>query len=103
MAARSPEPVDLAVLIIGFTNQVAELSKNIGELTGQVREQIHIGNNNAAMLTSLGERMLKLEKANERREGAAGVVQAILKSPTLGWFVGAAITAWAILTGKVHV
>lgn len=82
---------------------LAELSKNVGELTAQVREQIHTSNNTQTMVRQLGERLTKLEAKDQRREGAAGVVQMIFKSPLIGWIVGAAISAWAVLTGKVHV
>jgi predicted RNase H-like nuclease (RuvC/YqgF family) len=44
-----------------------------------------------------------LMKDKDRRDGAAGFVTALLKSPALGWLVGAVVSAWAILTGKVHI
>ncbi len=44
---------------------------------------------------------LKADK--DQRDGATGMVRTILKSPAIGWLVGAAITAWAILTGRVHI
>jgi hypothetical protein len=50
-----------------------------------------------------GDRIDALERDRDHREGATSVIGTIMKSPTLGWFVGAAITAWAILTGRVHV
>lgn len=90
-------------VIADFSKQVAELSKSVGELTGQVREQIHISTNTQQMVQALGVRLTKLEASDQRREGAVGIVQIILKSPLVGWIVGAAISAWAILTGKVHV
>lgn len=102
MAPRN-EPDDIIRVIADFARQVAELSKNVGELTAQVREQIHISNNTQAMVQALGERLRKLEDNDHRREGAAGIVQTILKSPLIGWLVGAAISAWAILTGKVQI
>lgn len=49
------------------------------------------------------ERIGAIELELAQTKGATGVVGTILRSPTLGWLVGAAITAWAILTGKVTV
>lgn len=100
--AKPPSDADLAGIIIGFTNQIAELSKNVGELTGQLREQIHLSNNNASKLDALGHRLSALEKAENRREGASGLIQTVLKSPALGWLFLAAVALWAFLTGKVR-
>lgn len=92
----------------------------LGELRGQMREVIHSVNNLSSKVDGLsreviglgslaGEiadmkaRIAILEIGNNRRVGAEGVVTAIMRSPTLGWLVGAAITAWAILTGRVNV
>lgn len=75
----------------------------LGQIQGQLRELIHSSNNNGQKIEALSVRVAAVEAANERRDGAAGVTQMILKSPAIGWLVGAAITAWAILTGKVHV
>lgn len=75
----------------------------LGQIQGQLRELIHSSNNNGQRLEALSSRVAALEASNDRREGANGVIQSIMKSPAIGWLVGAAITAWAILTGKVHV
>jgi hypothetical protein len=53
--------------------------------------------------TGLSARIQALEAESHRRSGATSLVNVLLKSPALGWLVGAAISAWAILTGKVHV
>lgn len=74
----------------------------LGQISGQLRELIHVVNNISAKQDALGIRVAALEAANQRREGATGVISAILKSPGLAWLVGAAVTAWALLTGKVH-
>lgn len=90
----------------------------IGELTGQLREIIH-GLNSQAMksdardqklaklenvptdIVEIKERLTALETSEHRREGATGLIQAILKSPTLGWIVGAVTTIWAFVTGRL--
>jgi hypothetical protein len=74
----------------------------LGEIRGQLRELIHNSNNNAAKLDALSIRVAALEGEKNRREGASGLVHLVLKSPAIGWLVGAAITAWAVLTGKVQ-
>lgn len=75
----------------------------LGEIRGQLRELIHTGNNTSAKVDGLAVRVAALEGAENRREGANGLVHTIMKSPVIGWMVGAAISAWAILTGKVHI
>ena len=91
----------------------------LGELKGQMRELIHNVNNLAQKVDGLGERVIgaaglpkriedlearvtMLETEKNKREGASGFAGLLLKSPALGWLVGAAISAWAVLTGKVH-
>lgn len=75
----------------------------LGEIRGQLRELVHNSNNNSAKLDALGLRVAQLETERNRRDGALGVIQMFLKSPMVGWLVGAAVTAWAVLTGKVHI
>jgi len=91
----------------------------LGELKGQMRELIHNVNNLATKLDGLSERVIgsaglpkkiellearvtALETDKNKRDGASGIIATIMKSPTIGWLVGAAVSAWAILTGKVH-
>lgn len=90
----------------------------IGEMRGQLREVVHSVNNLstkfdalsrevmalATFATELGKLQAKvdlLEQQKHRTEGATGLLGTLLKSPALGWLVGAAITAWALLSGKV--
>ncbi len=56
-----------------------------------------------AQVAALREDVDVLKLGAAERRGAGGMIEAIMKSPTLGWLAGAAITAWAILTGKVHI
>jgi hypothetical protein len=94
----------------------------LGEIRGQLRELIHTGNNTAQAVQALGDRVGKLERMDgrvnqlellaprlaalesdrHRRDGASGVVAAILKSPAIGWMVGGATFLWGILTGRIH-
>lgn len=103
----------------------------LGELRGQQREMIHSINNMRTELqqltrevsalggiakdvaslelrvgaleadTSLSERITMLEAQNLRVEGARSFGVTILRSPALGWFVGAVVAIWAAVTGKV--
>lgn len=79
-----------------------EINGKLGELQGQVRELVHTANNTAQKVDALGLRVAALEAEQQRRIGASNFMALILKSPALGWLVGAAVTAWAVLTGKVH-
>jgi hypothetical protein len=98
---------------------VTSLAVMVGEMRGQLREAVHTLNNVsgkidgltrevlglgpiAADLIDLKARIKVLEETDNRQAGAAGIVQAILKSPLIGWLVGVVVSAWAVLTGKVH-
>ena len=98
----------------------------LGELRGQTRELVHSVNNLStkfdalsreviglgALATDVGElkarvaaqdkKIEDLEAEKNRTDGAKGFASILLKSPALGWLVGAVISAWAVLTGKVH-
>lgn len=99
--------------------EIQRMSETLGEVKGQLREVIHTMNNTAMKVDALAEKVIlaadtpskvtalevritALETERNRRDGATGVIAAIMKSQALGWLVGAAVTAWAILTGKVH-
>lgn len=73
----------------------------LGQISGQLRELIHLVNNISTKQDALALRVAALEAAEQRREGASNLLGTILKSPALGWLLGASITAWAILTGKI--
>jgi len=74
----------------------------LGEIRGQMRELIHSTNTTGIKIDALAARVSALEAEHNRRQGASNVLYALLKSPALGWLVGVAVSAWAILTGKVH-
>lgn len=93
---------DLASVILSFTQALGETKGDIGEVKGQLRELIHSTNNQTQIMHGIDTRVAGLEAGEHRREGQNGVISALMKSPALGWFIGAAITAWAILTGKVN-
>lgn len=57
---------------------------------------------NKLAINSLAVRVAALEAHQNKREGVTGFVNAIMKSPALGWFVGAATAVWAVLSGKVN-
>lgn len=91
----------------------------LGEMRGQLREVVHSMNNLSAKFDGLSREVIglgplstdvaelkvkvsALEAHKNRSEGARSFGTLILKSPALGWLAGAAVSAWAILTGKVH-
>jgi len=80
-----------------------DIGEKLGTISGQLRELIHGVNGVSAKQDALAIRVAKLEEAEAGRRAQANLLTTILKSPTIGWLVGAAVTAWAILTGKVHV
>jgi len=83
-------------------NSLADLALVLGEIRGQLRELVHGTANVNHKLDALAIRVAKLENEQAQRKGASDVLQLFLKSPALGWVVGAAVTVWAVLTGKVH-
>lgn len=74
----------------------------LGEIRGQLRELIHTSNNNAMELKALTLRVGLLEGDKYRRDGAANVFHAIVKSPAVAWIISAAVTVWAVLSGRTH-
>lgn len=91
----------------------------LGEMRGQLREVVHSMNamsekfdrlsreviglsTLAADMAELKIRVTALETERNRRDGATGIVQAIVKSPAIGWMVGGATFVWTVLTGRVH-
>ena len=111
-----------------MTTPLDEISLKLGELTAYTHEHRH-GVANLSMKmdglsldvakqiaaleakmtvrldeshTSLSSRITALEAERNRRDGATNILGLVLKSPAIGWLVGAVISAWAILNGKVH-
>ena len=74
----------------------------LGEIRGQMRELIHSTNTTGIKIDALAARVSALEAEHNRRQGVSSVVRVLLRSPVLGWLVGVSVSAWAILTGKVH-
>ena len=92
----------------------------LGEMRGQLREVVHSMNSLTqkfdllsreviglaglgAEMTDVKVRMIALEVDRNRRDGAVGVVETMLKSPLVGWFVGLAVTGFAIIKGWIHI
>lgn len=85
----------------------------LGQITAQLREMIHSQNNMSQAMNGLesglgkridqlSNRVTALEHANERQQGATSLVSSILRSPVVGWVVGAVTAMWALVTGRLH-
>lgn len=85
--------------------QIADGIKGLNTDMRDVRERlIRIESNQLdRTVKSHADRIDALERDRDKKSGAEGVILGLTKSPALGWLVGAAVSAWAILTGKVHV
>jgi hypothetical protein len=110
--------------------QLDEISQAIGRLSGQVEsldrythEREHGLNNLAQKVEGLGiritrdiaavegriegrikamdDRLLALERAEQRETGARSVVLWLIRNPLVSFLIGAAVAAWAFITGKV--
>ena len=95
----------------GFTidlrKQLAALETKLGNRVEEIERTLRaelVAQNIAteAKLTAANMRIAVLEQEKYRRDGASTVIASIMRSPTLGWMVGAAVTAWGLLSGKVH-
>lgn len=92
----------------------------LGEMRGQLREVVHSMNNLtmkfdslsreviglgplSAEIVDLKARLTGLEAERNRRDGATGILQALIKSPVVGWVVGGATFLWAAVTGRIHI
>lgn len=101
-----------------MADQPENMAFAIGEIRGQMREIIHTMNNTAQKVDAIGEKVIvaaslpeivagltariaTLETKDNRREGATGVLSAIMRSPTLGWIVGGLTTIWLAVTGRL--
>lgn len=102
---------------------VDQTSLLLGEVRGQLRELIHSVNNTAQKVDAIGSRVAALaelpaavaankadisalvvrvdtlERDRDERKGAHSIIAIILKSPAIGWLMGAAIAVWALLKG----
>ncbi len=96
-----------------MADPIPSVDFQLGRITAQIGEMIHGQNNLSQAMTgmeialeksiaALAIRVSALEAADQRREGATSLLTVFLKSPIVGWLVGAAISAWAVLTGRVH-
>jgi hypothetical protein len=97
-----------AELLRGLVASVDNMQAHMNAMQGQVseiRDKV-IGmeaRDHGALIAALSTRLTALESANQRREGATGIIEMIMKSPTLGWIVGAGTAVWAFLSGKLHI
>lgn len=96
-------------------SDIGTLAVKVGEISGQLRELIHKQNNFEMKLDGLVERshsgpsaadfaaalsrISALEAKESERRGAVGIAAAILKSPAVGWLVGAALAVYATIKG----
>lgn len=101
-----------------MADQPENVAFAIGEIRGQMREIIHTMNNTASKVDAIGEKVIlaaalpeavnalvirvaSLEADRNRRDGATGVIGAVMKSPAFGWIVGGATTLFLALTGRL--
>lgn len=104
---RSPTPAD------------PETAIAVGEIRAQLRELIHGQVNDRAWreaatkilakledlpeaIEKISIRIERLEHERAERAGASNVWVTALKSPALGWLIGAVTTVWAFVTGRLH-
>lgn len=75
----------------------------LGKIEGQLRELIHQTASTSQNVTAMGLRIAALEAELNQRKGASSLMSMLLKSPALGWIVGAGTTVYLFLTGKLHI
>lgn len=89
------------------TALLQSIKESVQEISGEVKDiqrrvTIIETRDNPAVIAALALRVTALEVKDNKREGASSLMEMLFKSPALGWLVGAAVTAWAILTDRVH-
>lgn len=89
-----------AELLRSVMSSIQEISAEVKDI--QRRVIIIETRDHTAQIAALALRVTALEVESNKRDGATGVISALLKSPALGWLAGAAITAWAVLTERVN-
>lgn len=82
--------------------QIADGIKHLNTDMRDVRERlIRIESNQLdRTVKSHSDRIDALERDRDKKQGAEGVLLAVLKSPVVGWVVGVVIAAWAIVNGR---
>lgn len=96
----------LAVMMGEMRGQLGELIKLQTEHSKKIDaliEQAAIHADLPAKLIALELRVTALEAAANRHDGAMGLGEMILKSPAIGWAVGAMATVWAVFTGHLKI
>lgn len=82
-----------------MTSALIEQQRTLGEI---VERLVRIESNKVdSRVTALETKVEQMEAERNQRVGMARAVDLIIKSPAVGWLVGAAVTAWLILSGRV--
>ena len=90
---------EVAHSVAGLSQNIVALSREVGGLGALATDIATV----KLEVAALKGKVDVLEAERNQRTGANGMWALLLRSPALGWLVGAAITAWAILTGRVHI
>ena len=103
-----------------FSRELNDLRSKVSDMDADVRVTKHavanmqqtqgaIGAKIEKMEEKIGDKIDKLaaqisslEVERSRRDGATNLLNMLLKSPVVAWIVGAAVTGWAIVTGRLH-
>jgi hypothetical protein len=96
----------LAVMMGEMRGQLGELIKlqtEHGKKIDALIEQAAIHADLPAKIADLERRVKALEAASDRRAGAMGLGEMLLKSPAVGWAVGALTAVWAFITGHLKI
>lgn len=85
--------------IRAMTSALMEQQKTLGEINERL---IRIESNKVdSRVTDLEADVEQLKAERQQRAGMAHAFELVLKSPLVGWLVGAAGMAWLFLSGKV--
>ena len=87
----------------GQLGELIKLQTEHGKKIDALIEQAAIHADLPAKLNALELRVKALETASDRRSGAMGLGEMLLKSPAVGWAVGAVATVWALFTGHLKI
>lgn len=97
------ENAELLRALVASVESVRQEQQSMHSQVSEIRDKVITieARDVGAQVAALALRVAVLETAAQRREGATTLAETILKSPTLGWIIGAGTFIWAYLTGKV--
>lgn len=82
-----------------FTVTMSSVQQQLARMEAESQHVVGRVAKNETRIAELDGRLDTLENRAQRQDGATGVVGWFLRSPAVGWIVGAGMAVWALLGG----